>query len=148
MPSEICLMLLKQEMVLADSRAWANTGNRIAARIAIIAMTTSNSIRVKPFLADNDIDGRLLSARLSAWLLRRNYGLLWRRRCLRRVNTYLLFSRTVLPASAARHAHAATRHAHTASGRAYSTAHGMPCRAASTGMRLHLGNLVCRHGRC
>ena len=30
------------------SRALANNGKRIAARIAIIAMTTSNSIRVKP----------------------------------------------------------------------------------------------------
>ncbi len=32
----------------ADSRALANTGNTIDARIPMIAMTTSNSIRVKP----------------------------------------------------------------------------------------------------
>src|SRR5207247_5661155 len=31
----------------ALSRAWAKTGKRIAARIAMIAMTTSSSIRVK-----------------------------------------------------------------------------------------------------
>src|SRR2546426_1028590 len=33
----------------AFSRAWANTGKRIAARMAMIAITTSSSIRVKPF---------------------------------------------------------------------------------------------------
>src|SRR5689334_20828750 len=33
----------------AFSRAAAKTGKRIAARIAIIAITTSNSIRVKPW---------------------------------------------------------------------------------------------------
>jgi hypothetical protein len=32
----------------AFSRARANTGNRMAAKMAIMAMTTSNSIRVKP----------------------------------------------------------------------------------------------------
>jgi hypothetical protein len=36
-------------MVLrALSRARANTGNNIAAKMAIIAITTSNSINVKP----------------------------------------------------------------------------------------------------
>jgi hypothetical protein len=40
--------LLKSLVWRAFSRAWLNTGNRIAARMAIIAMTTSNSIRVKP----------------------------------------------------------------------------------------------------
>src|SRR5258708_5977501 len=30
------------------SRAWAKTGKRIAARMAMIAITTSNSIRVNP----------------------------------------------------------------------------------------------------
>jgi hypothetical protein len=34
-------------MRMALSLAFANTGNNIAARIAIIAMTTSNSINVK-----------------------------------------------------------------------------------------------------
>lgn len=33
-----------------DSLALANTGNKIAARIAIMAMTTSSSISVKPLL--------------------------------------------------------------------------------------------------
>jgi hypothetical protein len=33
---------------LLASLAWANTGNRIAARIAMIAMTTNSSIKVNP----------------------------------------------------------------------------------------------------
>jgi hypothetical protein len=41
--------LLKHTALRADSRARANTGKTIAARIPMIAMTTSNSIRVKPF---------------------------------------------------------------------------------------------------
>src|SRR5690242_9878193 len=45
-----CFLLERQEAVLADSRAWAKTGKRIAARIAMIAMTTSSSMRVKPRL--------------------------------------------------------------------------------------------------
>jgi len=40
--------LLPQDDLLAASLARENTGNRIAARIAIIAITTSNSIKVKP----------------------------------------------------------------------------------------------------
>src|SRR5437016_183821 len=43
-----CFVLLRQEIARAFSRAWANTGKRIAARIAMIAITTSSSIRVKP----------------------------------------------------------------------------------------------------
>jgi hypothetical protein len=39
-------LLLMHAACLAFSRAWLNTGNRIAARIAIIAITTSNSISV------------------------------------------------------------------------------------------------------
>jgi hypothetical protein len=41
---------LKKEFgdVLAFSRARAHTGNKIAARIAIIAITTNNSMSVKP----------------------------------------------------------------------------------------------------
>src|SRR5437870_4227204 len=42
-------MLLRQLVFRACSRAWAKTGKRIAARMAMMAMTTSNSIRVKPF---------------------------------------------------------------------------------------------------
>src|SRR2546423_547653 len=43
----ICLTLLKQEVARAISRALAKTGKRIDARIAMIAMTTRSSIRVK-----------------------------------------------------------------------------------------------------
>jgi hypothetical protein len=46
----ICLRLLRHEVDLADSFAWAKTGKRIAARMAMIAMTTSSSIRVNAFL--------------------------------------------------------------------------------------------------
>jgi hypothetical protein len=35
---------------LAALLAWAKTGNRIAAKIAMIAMTTSSSMSVKAFL--------------------------------------------------------------------------------------------------
>src|SRR3712207_5525667 len=43
-----CLQLLRQEVWRAFSRAWAKTGKRIAARMAIMAITTSNSIKVNP----------------------------------------------------------------------------------------------------
>src|ERR1051325_3308356 len=43
-----CLVFERHCVLRACARAWAKTGNRIAARTAIIAMTTSNSIRVKP----------------------------------------------------------------------------------------------------
>ena len=43
-----CLNNFKQVACRALALAWLNTGNRIAARIAIIAITTSNSISVKP----------------------------------------------------------------------------------------------------
>src|SRR3569833_2676293 len=46
--SEICLRLDRQEMERAFSRACAKTGKRMAARMAMIAMTTSSSISVKP----------------------------------------------------------------------------------------------------
>jgi hypothetical protein len=42
-------MLLTQDIALAFSRACAKTGNNIAANIAIIAITTSNSISVNAF---------------------------------------------------------------------------------------------------
>src|SRR5438105_3254218 len=44
----VCFVLLTQEIWRADARAWAKTGKRIAARRAMIAMTTSNSVSVKP----------------------------------------------------------------------------------------------------
>src|SRR5437879_5679600 len=39
-------MLETQVVIRAFSRAWAKTGKRIAARMAIIAITTSSSIKV------------------------------------------------------------------------------------------------------
>src|SRR5438552_2209810 len=44
----ICLLFERQVASRAFSRACANTGNRIAARMAIMAITTSNSMRVNP----------------------------------------------------------------------------------------------------
>jgi len=41
-------MFDRQLAVLAFSRALANTGNRMAAKMAMIAITTSNSISVNP----------------------------------------------------------------------------------------------------
>src|SRR5712692_8516522 len=41
-------MLETQLVIRAFSRAWAKTGKRIAARMAIMAITTSSSIRVNP----------------------------------------------------------------------------------------------------
>src|SRR5918911_4175453 len=49
-PRAICFMLLMQLAWRAFSRAWAKTGNRMAARMAMMAITTSNSMRVKPSL--------------------------------------------------------------------------------------------------
>src|SRR5437867_2085882 len=48
MPRPICREFERQVAARAFSRAWAKTGNRIAARMAMIAMTTSSSISVKP----------------------------------------------------------------------------------------------------
>src|SRR5579871_3757710 len=48
----ICLVFERQDAARAFSRAWAKTGNRMAARMAMIAMTTSSSIRVKALLRD------------------------------------------------------------------------------------------------
>src|SRR5688572_23480150 len=43
-----CFTFDRQPVARAFSRAWAKTGKRIAARMAMIAITTSNSIKVKP----------------------------------------------------------------------------------------------------
>src|SRR5207247_5476931 len=61
-------MLLMQLAWRAFSRAWAKTGKRIAARMAMMAMTTSSSIRVKPdrrvrFMARSPEDDRGVVAR-------------------------------------------------------------------------------------
>src|SRR5579862_388250 len=50
LPRLICLTFDRQTVLRACSRACAKTGNRIAARIAMMAMTTSNSIKVNPLL--------------------------------------------------------------------------------------------------
>jgi hypothetical protein len=50
-----CFMLLKHWVLRAFSRACANTGNSIAAKMAIIAITTNNSISVKPFRLGYDL---------------------------------------------------------------------------------------------
>jgi hypothetical protein len=48
MPRLICLRLDEQDARRALSRARPKTGKRIAASIAIMAITTSSSISVKP----------------------------------------------------------------------------------------------------
>ncbi len=48
--SAICFWLLRQLVCLAFSRAFAKTGKRMAARMAMIAITTNSSISVNPFL--------------------------------------------------------------------------------------------------
>ena len=47
-----CLVLLKQAIAFARSFAWFKAGSNKAARMAIIAMTTSNSIKVKADFKD------------------------------------------------------------------------------------------------
>src|SRR6266702_3915564 len=46
----ICLLLLTQAIVLALALALAKAGSSIAARMAMMAITTSSSINVKPLL--------------------------------------------------------------------------------------------------
>src|SRR5260370_943352 len=43
-------MLERQVAARAFSRAWAKTGKRMAAKIAMMAITTRSSMSVKPFL--------------------------------------------------------------------------------------------------
>jgi hypothetical protein len=47
---QICFRLFWQLARRADSRARANAGSRIAARMPMIAITTNNSISVKPLV--------------------------------------------------------------------------------------------------
>src|SRR6478609_7936419 len=42
-----CLTLLRSTVFFAANLAWAKTGNRIAAKIAMIAITTRSSMSVK-----------------------------------------------------------------------------------------------------
>src|ERR1700730_17247982 len=55
--------LLAHAVCRAFSRAWANTGNRMAARIATIAITTSSSISV------NAVLGRWVVGSLGRWVM-------------------------------------------------------------------------------
>src|SRR6266542_3079141 len=83
-PMPNCRKLERQALCRAFSRACANTGNRIAARIAMIAITTRSSIRVKPARADlrDRMDMRsFLGDRLPGGCSSRRWGFLrsWRR---------------------------------------------------------------------
>src|SRR5262245_53907531 len=51
-PNESCLRLLTQEIAWALPFAFASAGKSIAARMAMMAMTTSSSIRVNPDLPE------------------------------------------------------------------------------------------------
>src|ERR1700743_672756 len=48
-PMPICFKLLRHWVCFARSLALASAGNNIAARIAMMAITTRSAIRVKPF---------------------------------------------------------------------------------------------------
>jgi hypothetical protein len=61
-PSPICRRLLMQVAIFARSFAPAIAGNIRLARIAMIAMTTSSSIKVKPPLRGLEIPRPLLHA--------------------------------------------------------------------------------------
>src|SRR5437868_3098585 len=47
-PRPTCFILERHAVWRAFSRAWAKTGKRIAAKMAMMAITTSSSISVKP----------------------------------------------------------------------------------------------------
>src|SRR5690349_4642302 len=66
-------MLLMHWTWRADSRAWANTGKRMAARMAMMAITTSSSIRVKPRLRswETVVDGPCMADLLRSTTRRR-----------------------------------------------------------------------------
>ena len=48
-PRPVCFNPEIELVIFAAALAWAKTGNRIAARIAMIAITTRSSISVKLF---------------------------------------------------------------------------------------------------
>src|SRR5207245_9755137 len=66
MPTPICLRLLRHWVRLAFSLARESTGRSIAARIAMMAITTSSSIRVKPRVRSRRRSG---SALLESFLI-------------------------------------------------------------------------------
>src|SRR4051794_1281677 len=57
---ESCFRLLTHEICCALHFALESAGNSIAARMAMMAMTTSNSINVKPWRAAVFLDGKNL----------------------------------------------------------------------------------------
>src|SRR2546428_4120113 len=61
-PLPIWRRLERQAACRALSRAWAKTGKRIAARMAIIAITTSSSIKVKPRCGSDRCDDMAASS--------------------------------------------------------------------------------------
>jgi len=89
--------LLVQVAWRAFSRAWENTGNRIAAKMAIIAITTKSSIRVKPrfiphpslFRIDFSLPLRGRRLLLTSSLLRHKLSRLARLESLRGRNNFL-----------------------------------------------------------
>src|SRR4051812_26118589 len=70
MPRErpICFMFEQQTLRRAWPRARAKTGKRIAARIAMMAITTSSSMRVKPVRLLRDVS---MACLLSAYVRHR-----------------------------------------------------------------------------
>src|SRR6185503_14853477 len=85
-PSISSLMLLRQAVLRAASRAWAKTGKRMAASIAIIAITTSSSISVKLRLKDRYIAVVPFSAGMAAglgkWQTHSDSAIIGQRSCI------------------------------------------------------------------
>src|SRR5437868_4404599 len=63
-----CRVLDRSEVWRAFDRAWAKTGKRIAARIAIMAITTRSSMSVKPVRFCMPYSFRSTPQRASCWL--------------------------------------------------------------------------------
>ena len=74
-----CLMLLMVAAALAAAFACAKTGKRMAARIAMIAMTTKSSMSVKPDLdfANESLPGSF--GEILSWLIQLTYTTIARR---------------------------------------------------------------------
>src|SRR5437870_2255056 len=93
----ICLRFDRQPACRAFSFAWAKTGKRIAARMAIMAITTSSSISVNAGLSNRRIRSLLSVARVSTV---RDYLLLGRWRLLPVRSHFLYTTEPVRPAHA------------------------------------------------
>ena len=79
--SPICFRLLTQEMLFALSLATFNAGSSIAARIAMIAITMSNSINVKlsifPEFPNPAVFPNLIKTVLSLMLFELQFSCVW-----------------------------------------------------------------------